>query len=507
MSNPDRNSPQADVPKVERALLTPCVLAWLGASISILLLQKHSGGHALFCPVGAGCDAVLSSKYAVVAGIPLPWFGIAFYLTMLTVFLCAFGVKSRQSRARLLGAGLWLSVMGASFSAGLMFIQFRVLHAFCPLCTASALVVAAIVFATSRAERIAGDADFAGRGFAAMALGIFALVPAVLQTMSAISSHRDVVAVVDGQTFTRAQMEEDLGASLQPLQRSMQSLEFEWVRRKVDESLLAVETKRSGADAAAVLAARVSAVKAATEGEIDARLSSKGLPRNAENVARVSDELLAENRGRMRDEYLGELAKKHRVDVFLKPPGITTLQIDLASAKVSGPHDARVQLVVFSDFQCPFCRDLASVLKRVRTEFPNDVMVAYRYFPIEEHERALPAAVAAECASEQGAFWEYHDRLYAGADFSDAALVSIAGALGLDQARFLECRNSGRARAVVEASRADAVASGLAGAPSLFLNGKLIGGMIDYEHLAARIKEGLRASTGSANAAKEGPIR
>ena len=503
MASTDQDFPHASAPafpSAERALLAPCVLAWVGTSIAILLLQKHSGGHALFCPAGAGCDAVLSSKYSAVMGVPLPWFGIAFYLTLLAMCLCAYGMQSRRARVRLLGAVLWLSVMGASFSAALMFIQFRVLHAFCPLCTASALTVAALVFAAARAERIAAEADFAGRGFAALALGIFALVPAALQTAPAISTHGEVLATVDGRTFTRAQMEEDLGASLQPLQRSMYALESDWVRRKVDGALLAAETKRSGADAAASLAARMSAVKPATDGEIDTRLSSKGLPRNAENVARVAEELLVENRERARDEYMGELAKGRRVDVFLKPPRVTELQIDLASAKVSGPRDAKVRLVVFSDFQCHFCRELAPVLKRARKEFPNDVMVAYRYFPIEEHERALPAAVAAECASEQGAFWEYHDRLYAGGDLSDAALASIAGALGLDQGRFMECRNSGRARAAVEASRADAAASGLEGTPALFFNGKRIGGMIDYGHLAARIKEALRASAGPADA-------
>ena len=503
MANTDRNPSQADVSTIpnagsgrgiEWALLAPCVLAWLGASISILLLQRHSGGGTLFCPVGAGCDAVLSSKYAVVMGIPLPWLGIGFYLALLLLSLWAYGTVSRPSRARLLGSVLWLSIVGVSFSAVLMFIQFRVLRAFCPLCTASALVVAALAIAVARAERIAANSDFPGKKRAALALGIFAIVPAALQTISATATRSDVLAVVDGQAFTRTQMEEEMGASLQPLQRSIYSIEFEWVKKKVDASLLDREAKRSGTDAGTLLAARLSAVKPAADGEIDARLTAKGLERNAENVTRISGELLAENRERARVEYLGELAKGHRIEVFLKPPRVTALQIDLASAKVIGPRDAKVQLVVFSDFQCHFCAELASVLKRARSEFPNDVMVAYRYFPIEEHERAMPAAVAAECAAEQGAFWEYHDKLYAGGDLSDSALASIAGALGLDQGRFAECRSSGRARAVVEASRADAVANGLEGTPALFLNGKMIGGMVDYAGLAARIKEELRVS-------------
>ena len=476
------------------AILAACVLALVGASIAILLLQRHSGGGALFCPVGAGCDAVLSSKYAVVMGVPLPWLGVAFYLALLTLGLCAYGTGSRQMRVRLLGAVLWLSIMGMSFSAVLMFIQFGVLHAFCPLCTASALVVASLVFAAAKAERAAADADFAGRGFAALTLGIFAMLPALLQIMSATSAQGDVLAVVDSQAFTRAQMEEELGASLQPLRRSIYSIESEWVRKKVDEALLAAEGKRPGSDAAASLAARMKTIKPVTDGEIGARLASSGLARNAENVGRVSDELLAENRERVRVEHLEELARGHRIEVFLKQPRVTALRIDLTSAKISGPRHAKVQLVVFSDFQCHYCAELSSVLKRARSEFPNDVMVAYRYFPIEEHERAFPAALAAECAGEQGAFWEYHDKLYAGGDLSDAGLVSIAGALGLDQGRFMECRNSGRARAVVEASRADAVASGLEGAPALFLNGKMIGGMIAYERLESKIKAELAAS-------------
>ena len=429
-------------------------------------------------------------------GIPLPWLGIGFYLTLLLLSLCAYGAVSRQSRARLLGAVLWLSVMGVSFSAVLMFIQFRVLHAFCPLCTASAVVVASLVYAVSRAERIAADADFSGRGNAALALGVFAMIPGALQTISATSTRTDVLASVDGHTFTRAQMEEEMGVSLFPLQRSIYSIEYEWVKKKVDATLLAGESKRTGADAEALLAARVNVVKPAADAEIDARLAAKGLTRNAETVKQVADEILAENREQARVEYLGELAKGHRVEVFLKPPSVTALRIDLASAKVIGTRDAKVQLVVFSDFQCHFCAELASVLKRARNEFPNDVLIAYRYFPIEEHERAVPAAVAAECAAEQGAFWEYHDQLYADGDLSDAALASIAGALGLDQGRFAECRTSGRARAAVEASRADAVANGLEGTPALFLNGRMIGGMIDYAKLTARIKEELRASSG-----------
>ena len=486
MANIERTFSQADVSgRSEWTFLMPCMLAWFGMSISILLLKRHAGTPTLFCPVQAGCDSVLSSKYSAVMGIPLPWFGIAFYGMLLGLFLAAYGF----GRVRLLGVAVWLSVMGASFSAVLMFIQFAVLHAFCPLCTASAVIVTALIFASAKAEKIATTATFEGRGPGALALAVFAVIPAVLQLISGIPEPDEVLAVVDGQTFTRRQMEEEVGASLQPLQQSMYALEFEWVRGKVDGALMAAEAAKTRTNVAETLAARMATVKPIAQSEIDGHLARNAMALTPENIKKVADDLLAEAREKMRVAYMEELARGHQIEVLLKQPTVKSLKIDLATAKISGPPDAKVQLVVFSDFQCHFCTELSFVLKRVRAEFPNDVLLAYRYFPVESHERAIPAAIAAECAAEQGAFWKYHDELYAaGGDLSDSALTAIADKLGLDRQRFLECQSSGRARAVVQASRVDAIADGLEGAPALFLNGKRIGGMIDYEHLSGKIR-------------------
>ena len=481
---------------IERAILTSCVLAWLGATISTLLLHSDSEVHALLCPVRVGCEAVLSSRYAAMLGIPLPWYGVGFYLSLLVLLLTAYGTASRRSRVRLLGAGLSLSVIGASASAVMMFIQFGVLRAFCPLCTASALVSASLVVASAQAERRAEKADFRGHRAGALALGMFALVSAAPHLVSGTSARSGVLALVDGEAFTRKQMEEEMGASLQTLQRSIYAIEFEWVRRKVEGALLAAEAKKAKTTVPELLAAQMGAVKPGSDMEIDARLASKGLARTPETAAPIRDELLAERRELARVAYLEELAKNHRVEVFLKQPPVTALKIDLAGAKVSGPQDAKVQLVVFSDFECQHCADLSSVLTRARAEFPKEVMVAFRQFPIERHQHALPAAIAAECAAEQGKFWEYHDKLHAQrGDLSDAAIASIATALNLDEARFRECQASGRARAAVEASRADAIKNGLEGVPALFLNGKKIGGMIEYEHLAEKIRGALKNST------------
>jgi protein-disulfide isomerase/uncharacterized membrane protein len=506
MDNNDKTSAAADAagtrPRegAEGAILTCGALAWLGLSISILLVRHHADAPSLFCPVRGGCDAVLTSKYASMLGVPLPWLGVGFYSLLLLLALGAYGVSSAGARTRLMGAALWVSVMGASGSAVLMFIQFGLLHAFCPLCTASAVVAFALAVASGFAEGRACDPTFSGRRGGALALALFAIIPTSAQLLPRAVEDKDVVAVVDGQKFTRQQMEEELGAPLQTLRQSIYAREFEWVREKVDGVLLAAAAAKTKTDTHAALAARIAAVREASPEEITARLSNNGLPETPENIADAKAELLAEAKEQARVAYMEELALGHDIAVMLEPPKNRVLQIDLTTAKISGPRDAKVQLVVFSDFQCDFCRKLSPVLKRVRAEFPNDVMLAYRYFPVESHPRAIPAAVAAECAAEQGLFWEYHDRLYgANGDLGDDHLAAIAKEVGVDQEKFRECRASSRARSTVESSRDDAIANGLEGAPALFLNGKMIGGMIDYEPLAARINDALRDAAAALN--------
>lgn len=505
MTNNDRNPAPSggdELPArtgAEWSILTCSALAWIGLSISILLVQQHAGLSTFFCPAHGGCDAVLSSKYGSFFGVPLPWLGVSFYGIVLTLTLCAYGSAKGAARSRIAGAVLWLTVMAASASAVLMFVQFKLLHSFCPLCTASAVTMFCLAAVASAAEGRAADSAFSGRPTAAWALAIFAIIPATMQLLPRGASNTDTVAIVDGVKFTREQMETDLGATLGPLKQSAFELEFEWARKKVDAALLSMAAAKGMNDPQVELAKRLADVKAASEAEITARLSSKGMADSAESRALVREELLTESREQARIAFMEELARGHQVEVLLEQPKVRALKVDLTTAKISGPRNAKVQLVVFSDFECHFCKELASVLNRVRADFPNDVMLAFRYFPVESHPRAMPAAIAAECAAEQGVFWEYHDRLFAdGGDLSDARLTAIAEALKLDLAKFQKCRASDRARSVVERSRADANANRLEGTPTLFLNGKMIGGMIAYEQLAARIREELGAQSSTA---------
>ncbi|MEI9897766.1 MAG: vitamin K epoxide reductase family protein [Chthoniobacter sp.] len=85
-----------------------------------------------FCPARGACETVLSSQFAQVQGIPLPWLGVLFYLLLLALWLPVVASEAQRRRLWLVDAILWLLVIGLTFSAGLMYLQFAVIHAFCP---------------------------------------------------------------------------------------------------------------------------------------------------------------------------------------------------------------------------------------------------------------------------------------------------------------------------------------------------------------------------------------
>lgn len=163
---------------------------------------------------------------------------------------------------------------------------------------------------------------------------------------------------------------------------------------------------------------------------------------------------------------------------------------------IIGPETAKVTIVEFSDFQCPYCAaatgDQAALIAQFRTRDPSweapvpklkeladqgKIRFVFRHFPLSGHQYAQKAAEAAECAKEQGKFWEYHDTLFKNQNaLTVPALKGYAGDLGLDQAAFDSCLDEGKKAASVKADLADGSKLGVDGTPAFFVNDKLVSG-------------------------------
>jgi protein-disulfide isomerase len=156
---------------------------------------------------------------------------------------------------------------------------------------------------------------------------------------------------------------------------------------------------------------------------------------------------------------------------------------------VIGPPDAPLQLVMFGDFQCPYCRAAQPEVHRVRRELGDRLLFAFRHFPlVEVHPLAEPAAEASESAAAQAHFWEYHDALYVSQPaLSLELLVTLAARLGLDAKRMALDLEERRWRPRVARDLESALASGARGTPTFFVNGVLHTGTYDASTLIAAL--------------------
>ena len=137
-----------------------------------------------------------------------------------------------------------------------------------------------------------------------------------------------------------------------------------------------------------------------------------------------------------------------------------------------GPDTALVTIVVWGDFQCPFCARLAPVLDQIRKQYGADLRVVYRHLAMRGHRDAALAAEAAVAAADQGKFWAFHDRVFGGnGSLARAELDQHAQAVGLDLVKFRAALDDRRYRDVVAAETAAAEALGVDGTPTMFING------------------------------------
>ena len=169
------------------------------------------------------------------------------------------------------------------------------------------------------------------------------------------------------------------------------------------------------------------------------------------------------------------------------------IKIDVTGDPSRGPDNARVTIVEFSDFQCPFCSEAVAQTKLVMRQFPKDVRLVFKQFPLDSHAQAEFGAEAALAAQAQGKFWEMHDMLYAGfPNISRTRVMSYAQKLGLDMTRFTADLNSHKYRARVMKEEQQGEDAGVGGTPTFFINGKKFNATFEASAIVPIIKGELK---------------
>lgn len=304
----------------------------------------------------------------------------------------------------------------------------------------------------------------------------------------------DVVAVVGDSVITKAALEDRAGDRLLRFKNDEFGIDTAVLNEYIDDLLLSQEAAKQKITVTELLSREVTdRVQPVTEAEaravLDTASTYQRLP-EAQALRAAMAEIRTRRTAKQRADYLSALRSQESVKIKLEPP---RLHRSISGGQSSGPADAPVSIVEFSDFQCPYCANMATTLNRLRNEYSGLVRLVFKQMPLSIHPQAAKAAEASLCAANQGRFWEMHDRLFdqqtalAGGRFAE-----LAEKVGLDVPAFENCLESQMFARVVNTERIEGVGVGITATPTFFINGRMIMGSRSYDELRKIVDEELK---------------
>lgn len=303
------------------------------------------------------------------------------------------------------------------------------------------------------------------------------------------------LAMVEGQAVYEKQFPAALQAQLERIRYEEFELKRKAVNDLVAQRLLEAEAKKKGLNADKLLEMEADAgVADPTQGELEEYYRDQKERTTQpfdEAKAKLKETLRQERIQAAREAYVRHLWEQADVAVFLQPPRV---EVNYDPGRVIGRSGLPVTIIEFADFSCPFCRKSDLTLKEVVAKYPGKVSIAYRDFPLREtHPEAQVAAEAARCAGDQGKFWEYHDLLFeTQGGHSRERLLEDAQKLKLNERRFQLCLDTSKYKAEIERDVQDAIAAGVTGTPTFFINGIPLAGAQPASAFEKIIDEELR---------------
>lgn len=341
-----------------------------------------------------------------------------------------------------------------------------------------------------------------GRPLAGTVLKLLTLLVVVTAAGAATPGVRaqtedEVVAVVNGRSITRKEVDNSAISQILPLQQQIHALRKTAIDNLIIRIILEEEAKKRGVSVEELR-------KQLTGGRVEA-LPSQVEQVYLENASAFAEMSPDEARERIRLDLEGQARMRNYREAISRLKESSDIKLNLAEPKLPrveegraaharGSQEAAVTITEFSDFQCPYCRQVQGAIKQVLHGYGADVRLLFKHLPLEIHSHAFPAAQAAFCAGEQGRFWQYHDALFASASLSPERLDGMATELGLNTSAFKACRGSEVSRAAVLKDIEEARRLGINGTPAFVINGTLIRGAVSYEDFKAVVERELKSA-------------
>jgi len=281
-------------------------------------------------------------------------------------------------------------------------------------------------------------------------------------------------------TITLEEIDQRAASNLMKVRQQEYEVRQQALDAMINDDLLDREAKAKGITKEKLIETEIaSKAPDATPAEIDAYYEQNKARMGGQTKEQIAPQigamLKSQKSGAIQAEYMKALRQKYGVKVYLEPPRVQ-IAVDDDPAR-GGPVGAPITIVEFSDYQCPFCSRAETVVDDVMKKYGDKVRLVYRDYPLSFHPNAEMAAMGAECAEEQGKYWEMNRAMFANqSKLAAADLVETAGSLGMDKDKLKACLDSGKYRSEVQKDFQDGQKAGVTGTPTFFINGVMIVG-------------------------------
>jgi protein-disulfide isomerase len=314
-----------------------------------------------------------------------------------------------------------------------------------------------------------------------------------------------VVATWAGGQLTYGELMEDVKGRLIKQEIDYLNERYTTMRRaidnKVNESLLDAEAKKRGLADADALVEQINTENATvSEAEVASfyeenkrRFRNKPLD---QVQAAVTDQLVKSKQREAVNALLDQLRNQASVDVALEAPELPRLEIAVGVNPPRGPETAPITIVEFADYECPYCTRGYDTMKQVMEKYDGKIKWYFRDFPLSFHRNAVGYSVAAQCAGEQGKYWDMHDAILEGQKelAAKGGVEGLAKELGLEEAAFTACIAEDARTKQVMTDMGEGQAVGVTGTPAYFINGIMVSGAQPLENFESVIDRELEAA-------------
>ena len=279
------------------------------------------------------------------------------------------------------------------------------------------------------------------------------------------------------------------------LKKREYELKMDRVNKLLVDRLLGKEAKKAGMTLDDYIEKKIvgGPIKV-SDGDYKKFVAEKHIPEaqiNPQIKERINSYLQTMKKQDLVNAAVAKLTKNSPVEVYFNKPKMQ-VNVDVGQAPVYGDPNAKVTIVEFSDFQCPYCSKAAETVTQIKKKYGDKVKIAFKQFPLPMHPNARPAAEASMCVNEQGApkFWKFHDFAFKGQDKLDKAnLEKYAKDSGADVKKFNDCLTAKKFSDFVQKDLAYGEKIGVKSTPTFFVNGQIVSGAVPIESFSEIIDE------------------